>query len=79
MLYFNFFFLYLVLIKLFIIKSCKFICFLKFKIKFNKSTLSCYSALIFFLLFLEIFLDAFCFFIIPVFAIFINSELSFGR
>jgi len=37
-----------------------------------------YSALIF-LVILEIFLDAFCFFIIPVLAIFINSEFNFGK
>ena len=35
-------------------------------------------AAIFFVI-LETFLEAFCFFIIPVFAIFINSEFNFGK
>ena len=37
-----------------------------------------YNDAIFFVI-LEIFLDAFCFFTIPVFAIFINSEFNLGK
>ena len=37
-----------------------------------------YKVLIFFVI-LEMFLEAFCFFIIPVLAIFINSEFNLGK
>ena len=47
-------------------------------IKITTSSNQFLSAEIFFVI-LEIFLEAFCFFITPVFAIFINSEFNLGK